>query len=583
MGLRYFINNLTGKLEDGRGERILPKSKPERPVADQYQDYKQVQDIFEPRTQMYIEKEMGFDEGGRVKFGSGTPFAITPSQLAKIHKLIQNTDLSLKEIGQQIGYGTDKKPMDSTSKIFKEYVKKYGEPDKMRLQRRGVKLTKNSPYVKNIIKSVEEVGVRETARRFGKERKTIRNVLHRFRKDLIKDINVKGEETSAKKSKIKAKENIKIAETKAGPKTTKQTKEVISQIVEYNNPYKKMSAKNLAKDKNFLKRLRMHIDVNTGAITYDGYTKARPVKGKVFTDLELADHAIKKAKQGQLFTDDHIIPKSLKKQNVGYPINFQPATYIENSNFDNARKYVLNNPKGDTSAIDKYLTKNNQTLRFPDQKIKLGYKGPIVFDSTTGSHTLINKPGKPSMLKNIFKGTLPVLKAAKPVLKSLPVIGTGIGLYDVNKAVEAGITHPSDLLAAYNVSADVAAKNKAMREDESGQLLLEEISRLPAIDNPFAAASGGRVPLQKGGGALSRWLNKPTVKNTIAAELGLMGLLELYSLLGMPIMAEGGRVGYEGGGITTLHPRRHEALPPKSGPMPQGGGLSSMFNRAREW
>ena len=89
MGLRYFINNLTGKLEDGRGERILPKSKPERPVADQYQDYKQVQDIFEPRTQMYIEKEMGFDEGGRVKFGSGTPFAITPSQLAKIHKLIQ--------------------------------------------------------------------------------------------------------------------------------------------------------------------------------------------------------------------------------------------------------------------------------------------------------------------------------------------------------------------------------------------------------------------------------------------------------------------------------------------------------------
>ena len=547
MGLRYFINNLTGKLEDGRGERILPKSKPERPVADQYQDYKQVQDIFEPRTQMYIEKEMGFDEGGRVKFGSGTPFAITPSQLAKIHKLIQNTDLSLKEIGQQIGYGTDKKPMDSTSKIFKEYVKKYGEPDKMRLQRRGVKLTKNSPYVKNIIKSVEEVGVRETARRFGKERKTIRNVLHRFRKDLIKDINVKGEETSAKKSKIKAKENIKIAETKAGPKTTKQTKEVISQIVEYNNPYKKMSAKNLAKDKNFLKRLRMHIDVNTGAITYDGYTKARPVKGKVFTDLELADHAIKKAKQGQLFTDDHIIPKSLKKQNVGYPINFQPATYIENSNFDNARKYVLNNPKGDTSAIDKYLTKNNQTLRFPDQKIKLGYKGPIVFDSTTGSHTLINKPGKPSMLKNIFKGTLPVLKAAKPVLKSLPVIGTGIGLYDVNKAVEAGITHPSDLLAAYNVSAYVAAKNKAMREDESGQLLLEEISRLPAIDNPFAAASGGRVPLQKGGGALSRWLNKPTVKNTIAAELGLMGLLELYSLLGMPIMAEGGRVGYEGG------------------------------------
>ena len=94
---------------------------------------------------------------------------------------------------------------------------------------------------------------------------------------------------------------------------------------------------------------------------------------------------------------------------------------------------------------------------------------------------------------------------------------------------------------------------------------------------------GGRIPLQEGGGAFSRWLNKPTVKNVIAAELGLEGLLQLYSLLGMPIMAEGGRVGYEGGGITTLHPRRPEALPPKSGPMPQGGGLSSMFNRVRKW
>ena len=339
-----------------------------------------------------------FYNGGRVGFASGTPFAITDSNLAKIHTLIQNTDLSLKEIGKKIGFGTDKKPMDSTSTIFKEYVKKYGEPDKIRLQTRGVKLTKDSPYVKNVIKSVEEVGVRETARRFGKERKTIRNVLHRFRKDLIKDINVKGKETSATKSKIKAKENIKIAETKAGPKTTKQTKDVISKIAEYNEPYKKMSAKNLAKDKNFLKRLRMHIDINTGEVTYDGYTKARPVRGKVFTDLELADHAIKKANQGQLFTHDHIKPKKLQKQDIGYPRNLQPATYIENSNFNNARDYVLNNPKGDTSAIDKYLTKNKQTLRFPDQKIKLGYKGVIEYSPAKGTHTLVQR-AVPALVK----------------------------------------------------------------------------------------------------------------------------------------------------------------------------------------
>ena len=37
------------------------------------------------------------------------------------------------------------------------------------------------------------------------------------------------------------------------------------------------------------------------------------------------------------------------------------------------------------------------------------------------------------------------------------------------------------------------------------------------------------------------------------------------------------------GGIATLNPRRPHAIPPKSGPMPQGGGLSSMFNRVRKW
>ena len=45
--------------------------------------------------------------------------------------------------------------------------------------------------------------------------------------------------------------------------------------------------------------------------------------------------------------------------------------------------------------------------------------------------------------------------------------------------------------------------------------------------------------------------------------------------------ASGGRAGFIGGGIAGI--RRPHAIPPKSGPMPQGGGLSSMFNRVRKW
>ena len=36
-----------------------------------------------------------------------------------------------------------------------------------------------------------------------------------------------------------------------------------------------------------------------------------------------------------------------------------------------------------------------------------------------------------------------------------------------------------------------------------------------------------------------------------------------------------------GGGIANV--RRPNAIPPESGPMPQGGGLSTMFNRVKPW
>jgi hypothetical protein len=38
---------------------------------------------------------------------------------------------------------------------------------------------------------------------------------------------------------------------------------------------------------------------------------------------------------------------------------------------------------------------------------------------------------------------------------------------------------------------------------------------------------------------------------------------------------------YAGGGIASI--RRPNAIPPESGPMPQGGGLSTMFNRVKPW
>ena len=51
-----------------------------------------------------------------------------------------------------------------------------------------------------------------------------------------------------------------------------------------------------------------------------------------------------------------------------------------------------------------------------------------------------------------------------------------------------------------------------------------------------------------------------------------------------PQAVEQGRYGMfagAGGGIAGI--RRPNAIPPESGPVPQGGGLSTMFNRVKPW
>jgi len=102
---------------------------------------------------------------------------------------------------------------------------------------------------------------------------------------------------------------------------------------------------------------------------------------------------------------------------------------------------------------------------------------------------------KPSMIKGAFK-------AAKPVLKALPLVGTALGVYDVGKAVQAGITDPRDLFAAYQVSAEVAAKNKRMREDP--EFRRQEMTGLPAImtedeiEEDFTSYFNGGIVAVKG-------------------------------------------------------------------------------------
>ena len=356
-----------------------------------------------------------------------SPVKITDALLESVDNYIKNTPLNLKQIGEDIGYKETEKGQSgglrSTSPLIKAYEEKYGKIPDGRFK--PYKLTEGSDYVQNIIKLREELkSTNAVAKQLKLDNKTIRNVLSQFRPDLIGDVNVAGPETGPKAAKKRAKQIIKEAEKKAGPNTTKQAKKVIQDIADRNKIYANMSAEDLAKDKNFLKRLRLRINSNSGAVDFTGYTETNPVRGKVFNDIELAQHAINKAKEGRLIAHDHITPKKFRKQNIGYPINFQPATYMENSQFENARTFLTNNPSGNVAPINNYLKSNNKTIRFGNNKF--GYTGNIVYNSKTGNQTLLDFEKNQTVAKPVGEKTNRSLfgKIAKGFGRTLLPLGT---------------------------------------------------------------------------------------------------------------------------------------------------------------
>ena len=428
------------RIEDLYGN-VLPRRKPPRPIADQYQDYKQVQEYFEPRTQMYIEKEMGFDEGGRVRFASGTPFAITDSNLAKIHTLIQNTDLSLKEIGKKIGFGTDKKPMDSTSKVFSEYVKKYGEPDKMRLQTRGVKLTKDSPYVKNVIKLREELGsTQAVAQKLGKENKTIRNVLSQFAPEYIQPENIKGPKTGAKELKKRREKIIKELRQywknkKGGELILKQMDKKLADIKAENKAILNMSDDAIFKNKKFQDAMRLNVKaLKLGeGLKFDRYED--------LSKKEFVEKVKDLARKGEFVQPEHLI--SLK--------NKDPRSLLAKNIFPAYGKVG-----GQMEVLKNFSEKN-----------VMGKRPKEIFNFLKGQNIPMEKPG---LWKATKKYALkPIGKAASKVVWP---VGIGLETYFMKDILDQGGSWGQALSAPFLLDSRV----KAMEEKA------KKIGTVPAGD-----------------------------------------------------------------------------------------------------
>ena len=251
---------------------------------------------------------------------------------------------------------------------------------------------------------------------YNKAREYVTNNLRRNEGKFIADKGLKYKtlkERYQSKGKYvaKAREDIKTAKKKAGPATTSQSEQVIENIKKLNDPYRTMSVDDIAKDKNLLKRLRLQFDPKTGDVNFNGYTKLDKKGKTIMTDLELASHAKKKALKNNLFTHDHISGRTLLKQNVGYPINLQPTTYMENSILNSMRKYLLNNPDAKIDSIDNYLKSQNLTIRGREFKQTHGFKEPIKYIPETGTSNIVDMASakitkvKPTTLQELMKRT----------------------------------------------------------------------------------------------------------------------------------------------------------------------------------
>jgi len=149
-------------------------------------------------------------------------------------------------------------------------------------------------------------------------------------------------------------------------------------------------------------------------------------------------------------------------------------------------------------------------------------------------------------------------KGLKTALKQLPLVGSAIGLYDMGKAVQAGVRNPLDLYAAYEVSPEVALKSKAMREDKTGKLLAEEMSNLPDI-SAEASLIEDLTPygkfLQEGGQLSFEEFQK--MQSIPQSERPVTGELNLPDMDQTMMAAQGGRVGFQDG---TPDPRWNQII-----------------------
>ena len=469
----------------------------------------------------------GYAKGGRI--GSGNPIVITPQLLKKVDRLIKTTNQTLKQIGEALGYEAD---LRSDSYLIREYEKKYGKISSERFK--PYKLANDPKYVKKVVDEVKrpEGSIKAAAEKFGKDRKTIKNILNQYKPSLRGKTNIAGPETGAKnvkKRRLKIMDDLRkeVKGRSDGPTILKEMDKKLRDIKLMNDDVLAMSDEAIWKNKRFQDAMRLDVTAlkNDGALKFDRY---KDLSKKEFID-KIRDLARKK----EFVQAEHQIPIRAKNPESLMAKNIFPA---------------FGKVGGQMEVLKNTYKKN------PGDK-----RGKTIFGFLKSQNMPIE--GKqPGTLGKLFRtlGT-PASGAGLAVAEVASNVGEGKNIADavVDPLVGLELSFPS--LFKENVSK--ITKNPK----------LQKLLTLGKFGTRFMGPVGlGITALGLGKEAYNVLKEDKARRESITPEMREAAQEIDFN---EDFMAAGG-------GIANI--RRPGAVPPESGPMPHGGGLSYRFNRVKK-
>jgi hypothetical protein len=275
-------------------------------------------------------------------------------------------DLSRKGLGEALGYKKVKKGQSMGQSAINKVIAVYENARGIDLSSRfkDYKLTKDSPWVKEVIKKRKELGsTRAAAKALGVDRKTIRNITEQFAPNMFGNVNLRKSDKWNYKT-VRAKREAELAKRLGGKKNPAflQYMDLWEDIVDMNEDILRMSDDAIWKNERI--RQSMNLDV-TGLkvgdpINFDRY-KNLSKKEFVKKVRDLAD-------LNSFYKTEHSITIASEKLAAGFPKNLQVASGKIGDQLEAIKTYIRKNPDG------KHIPAINEILDEFDIQIREGGK-----------------------------------------------------------------------------------------------------------------------------------------------------------------------------------------------------------------